>query len=169
MWSAEGHLRLGQPEAALPFEYRALELIKQVQQANRIYLARVGLELPAVDFSRRLSGEKRPRGLAADPLVAARDAREPLRDWWQALHGEAALPIDAMADWLQAPPEALADPLAALAELDALRRDPGCQPCRRRLADLLWPQLPQPAAGALPRADGGASGARYLEALEATP
>jgi hypothetical protein len=169
MWSAEGHLRLGQPEAALPFEYRALELIKQVQQANRIYLARVGLELPAVDFSRRLSGEKRPRGLAADPLVAARDERSPLRGWWLALHGEGELPIKPMSDWLQATPDALADPLAALAELDALRRDSGCQPCRRRLADLLWPQLPQPAAGALPRPDGGAVGTRYLEALEATP
>src|SRR5690606_1994022 len=54
MWDAEGFLRLGEPASALPHEYRALELIKEVQRADRIYLARVGLELPPIDESRRL-------------------------------------------------------------------------------------------------------------------
>lgn len=44
MWDAELRLRQGQPSEALPFENRALGYIKQVQQASRIYLARVGLE-----------------------------------------------------------------------------------------------------------------------------
>src|SRR5690606_1783497 len=39
MWQAELYLRSAQPKAALPYEYRALELIKQVQQGSRIYLA----------------------------------------------------------------------------------------------------------------------------------
>ncbi len=42
MWSSEGELRQGRPEQALPFAYKALAFIKQVQQAERIYLARVG-------------------------------------------------------------------------------------------------------------------------------
>lgn len=169
MWAAEGQLRLGRPAAALPFEYRALELIKQVQQANRIYLARVGLELPAVDFSRRLSGERRPRGLVADPLRSSHDEHEPLRGWWLALQGDGEVPLAAIGAWLRGAPDALADPLAALTELDALGRRPDCQPCRQRLAALLWPRLPQPAAGALPRADGGAAGAAYLDALQVRP
>jgi hypothetical protein len=37
MWSAEGELRQGRPEQALPFAYKALGFIKQVQQAERIY------------------------------------------------------------------------------------------------------------------------------------
>jgi hypothetical protein len=40
MWQAELNLRQGKPDAALPFEHRALDLIKQVQQSTRIYLAR---------------------------------------------------------------------------------------------------------------------------------
>lgn len=38
MWEAELNLRSGQPEKALPFELKALDFIKRVQQASRIYL-----------------------------------------------------------------------------------------------------------------------------------
>ncbi|MCK7594212.1 DUF4175 domain-containing protein [Pseudomarimonas salicorniae] len=169
MWQAEGRLRLGQPEAALPFEYRALELIKQVQQANRIYLARVGLELPPVDFSRRLSGEDRPRALPRDRLLVARESGPPLAEWWQALADGGEPPLDLMAAWIGSGPQALDDPLAALAELDALRRDPACAECRARLQRLLWPALAQPAAAPAARDLGGAAGARYLDGLEQTP
>ncbi|MBD8525365.1 hypothetical protein [Pseudomarimonas arenosa] len=166
MWQAEGQLRLGKPEVALPFEYRALDLIKQVQQANRIYLARVGLELPAVDFSRRLSGEDRPRSLAQDRMLAARNTPAPLADWWQALQSSDHLPLDALADWLSNAPGSLPDPLGAMAELDALRRDPACLACRQRLQQQLWPALPMPAAAPKRRSDGGAAGSAYLSQLE---
>ncbi len=58
MWEAEGHLRTGQPEAALPAENRALELLKALQQADRIYVKRVGNEsAPLKIDERRLRGE----------------------------------------------------------------------------------------------------------------
>ncbi len=58
MWQSELNLRQGAPQAALPFAYKALGLIKQVQQATRIFLARVGPDLPVVDETRRLTGKR---------------------------------------------------------------------------------------------------------------
>ncbi|GAE58256.1 hypothetical protein XPN_0162, partial [Xanthomonas arboricola pv. pruni MAFF 301427] len=58
MWQSEGELRQGHPERALPFANKALGFIKQVQQAERIYLARVGTQLPPIDPGRRLSGDR---------------------------------------------------------------------------------------------------------------
>lgn len=57
MWVAERLLRTYQPEKALPAEYRALEYLKQVQQASRAYVQRVGFEPPPIDEAAlRLSG-----------------------------------------------------------------------------------------------------------------
>ncbi|MEJ7662792.1 MAG: hypothetical protein WKG07_38620 [Hymenobacter sp.] len=42
MWAAELRLRTGQPAAARPFEYRALRLLKQVQQQTRAYVKKAG-------------------------------------------------------------------------------------------------------------------------------
>ncbi len=57
MWQAERLLRTYQPEKALPAEYRALEYLKQVQQASRAYVLRVGFEPPPIDEAKlRLSG-----------------------------------------------------------------------------------------------------------------
>src|SRR5690606_29209044 len=44
MWQSELHLRQAAPGDALPYAHRALALIKQVQQAERIYLQRVGTQ-----------------------------------------------------------------------------------------------------------------------------
>jgi len=57
MWEAELRLRLIQPSDALPSEYKALEFIKKAQQAERIYLQRVGFEPPPLKEERRLSAE----------------------------------------------------------------------------------------------------------------
>ena len=58
MWDAELHLRMGRPEKALPYEYRALKLIKQIQQASRIYVERVGFDPPVIKVAeKRLSGD----------------------------------------------------------------------------------------------------------------
>ncbi len=46
MWEAELKLRLHQPEDALPFEYKALKLIKEIQQQSRVYVDKVGFEPP---------------------------------------------------------------------------------------------------------------------------
>ncbi len=58
MWDAEGRLRVINPEGALPFENRALVLLKELQQASRIYVQKVGFEAPPLEpAERRLTGE----------------------------------------------------------------------------------------------------------------
>ncbi len=58
MWDAELHLRMGRPRQALPYEYRALQLIKEIQQASRIYVQRIGFEPPNIPVAeKRLTGE----------------------------------------------------------------------------------------------------------------
>ncbi len=87
MWDAEGELRVHRPEEALPFEYQALELLKDLQQRSRIYVQKVGFETPPLEPQRvRLTGDldgidNRSRvvdspeadalGRAAEKLVAA--------------------------------------------------------------------------------------------------
>ncbi len=86
MWDAELHLRLGRPRQALPFEYRALKLIKEIQQASRIYVERVGFEPPAINVAeKRLTGELedivspwRRRDTPAEPPFPAVAAAAPL-------------------------------------------------------------------------------------------
>ncbi len=87
MWQSELHLRMGDPIAALPYQYRALDLIKQIQQASRIYLARVGLELPPIMFSRRLSGDRSTAVRPGDPLRAAERGDAALVGLYGALAG----------------------------------------------------------------------------------
>jgi hypothetical protein len=88
MWQAELRLRTFDPAGALPFEYRALELLKEVQQSARVYVRRVGFEPPPLEPDRkRLTGDLskigRPtvsRDLAErDSLPAIRDALAILR------------------------------------------------------------------------------------------
>ncbi len=167
MWSSEGELRQGQPERALPHAYRALEHIKQVQNATRIYLARVGLELPPVDEARRLTGKREGIASRRDGLVPAEPAQAPALALWQALGDPSARPdLSAFDAWLQsrAQDESTLDVVEALA---LYRADPACADCRERLRARLWPLLPPavPAAGA--RAAADEAGRAYLRALEA--
>jgi hypothetical protein len=58
MWEAELRLRTLRPQEALPFEYKALELIKSIQQKSRVYVERVGFEPPPLKpAEKRLTGE----------------------------------------------------------------------------------------------------------------
>lgn len=58
MWDAEGRLRIHAPEQALPFEYRALVLLKRVQQRSRVFVQRVGFEPPPLEpDKKRLTGD----------------------------------------------------------------------------------------------------------------
>ncbi|PSR55861.1 hypothetical protein AHMF7605_21335 [Adhaeribacter arboris] len=58
MWEAELRLRLSQPEAALPFEYKALRLLKEVQQKSRAYVRKMGFDAPPLkEAEKRLTGE----------------------------------------------------------------------------------------------------------------
>lgn len=168
MWQAELNLRQGKPDAALPFEHRALDLIKQVQQSTRIYLARVGLELPVPDEKRRLSGDRKDLGDRVGTLVASEDASAPLEHLWRTLGNGGAPDWNAAAQALRARDASAPDVLDVLAALDKAQRDPACVECRTRLRDKLWPLLPTPAAHVEPRTKPDAAGAAYLDAVQST-
>lgn len=57
MWSAELRLRTYKPEDALPFEYKALRLLKDLQQKSRVYVAKTAFKAPQIKAEKRLSGE----------------------------------------------------------------------------------------------------------------
>lgn len=170
MWSAEGELRQGRPEQALPSAYKALAFIKQVQQAERIYLARVGPELPPIDESRRLSGDR--AGLASRDLpLAARTPPDPaVVEAWQRLGDEDGTPdLDMLATWQQRNNAFLPDALDLAAAIEQLRIEPGCTDCRQRLRAQLWRALQRPLPQVMRRRAADAMGQRYLDALQAQP
>ncbi len=57
MWDAELHLRLYDPEKSLPYQYRALKLLKEISQDSRIYVHRTGFEPPPIKEEKRLTGD----------------------------------------------------------------------------------------------------------------
>ncbi|MCF7751131.1 hypothetical protein KQ945_10270 [Bacillus subtilis subsp. subtilis] len=167
MWSSEGELRQGRPEAALPYANKALAFIKQVQQAERIYLARVGPELPPIDESRRLSGDR--TDLASRTLsieaVAAPDPAIVVA--WQQLADPGSSPdLDAIAQWLQRNEARLPDPLSLAAAIEELRVAPACGNCRATLRARLWRALSRPSPQVSRRTPPDRMGQAYLDALE---
>jgi len=165
MWQAELHLRQADPGLALPYEYKALSLIKQVQQAERIYLARAGVQLPQVDLSRRLSGDR--AGLTdRDSGSVARTAEPtPVVGFYQALTDDRSPDWGALNAWVHAHEKVLPDALGLESTADRLQRDPACGICRTQLAAMLWTQLPPPAPAIQPRAAPDRAGEAYLDAL----
>lgn len=57
MWDAELHLRLYDPEKSLPYQYRALKLLKEISQDSRVYVHRTGFEPPPLKEEKRLTGD----------------------------------------------------------------------------------------------------------------
>lgn len=58
MWQSELYLRLFEPEKALPYQEKALEYLKTVQQKSRVYVKRTGYDPPPIkEEEKRLSGE----------------------------------------------------------------------------------------------------------------
>lgn len=165
MWDAERQLRTAQPAAALPHENRALEAIKQVQQSTRIYLARVGQDLPQVDMTRRLTGERAGLVDPPSPTAAAATPATVPASAWQALERGQAPDVDALQAWLREHAAEAPDALALIREAERLRRDPSCAECRAALGAQLWPLLPPPPTALQPRTVPDAQGVRYLQAL----
>jgi len=172
MWQSELHLRQGDPKQALPFAYRALDFIKQVQQAERIYLAKVGTELPPIDMSRRLTGKREGLARRALPPLPSADADAAPAALWRALgatSAEGSQDLDAsmqsLQRWLRDNGARVPDPLAISAAIDAVQRDPQCRPCRQSLRALLWSAMARPPAAVQRRAQADAGGQRYLQAL----
>ncbi|MEG2802689.1 hypothetical protein [Stenotrophomonas sp.] len=170
MWSSEGELRQGRPEAALPYANKALAFIKQVQQAERIYLARVGPELPPIDENRRMGGDRTDLGsrtLALAPLPAPDPAIVAV--WQQLGTGGDTPDLDALGTWLDRHQARLADPLSLAATVEALRMDPTCSDCRQALRAQLWRALQRPLPQVTRRAAPDRMGQAYLDALEGRP
>ncbi|MES2418437.1 MAG: hypothetical protein V4541_09630 [Bacteroidota bacterium] len=57
MWNAELRLRTYKPQDALPFEYKALRLLKDLQQKSRAYVAKTTLKTTRLKADKRLTGD----------------------------------------------------------------------------------------------------------------
>jgi hypothetical protein len=165
MWEAEVNLRTGKPEAALPFENKALDYIKRVQQATRIYLPRIGSQQPPIDMARRLTGKREGivgGGAQLTPFTLP-DAVPATA--WRALAQTGAIDLAGLENWVRSNSARVHDPLAVLAAIDALRAEPGSRVLRETLRGTLWTVLTRPPAQVRRRGDGGALGRRYAEGL----
>lgn len=57
MWNAELRLRTFKPAEALPFAYKALRLLKDLQQKSRVYVGKTNIKTPPLQKEKRLSGD----------------------------------------------------------------------------------------------------------------
>jgi hypothetical protein len=132
MWDAEKALRAIAPQSALPPEHKALDAIKELQQAERIYLHKTSSEIPAIKEDKRLSGDmagaasyKREQSGAKDPVPA------PLAELVRALATDGPLPAlwtRSAHDWVR---ERIADDEHRLAAQRAIQDvADGCLACR---------------------------------------
>lgn len=175
MWQAELYLRSGKPKQALPYEYRALAFIKQVQQSDRIYLAKVGVELPPIDETRRLGGDRSGLKDRNDFLQAANTVDAALVEFWQSLdrlefasanNAKSKPDFTALRNWIRENPSRSPDALGLLAALDTLEKQPSCKTCLADMKTQLWPILPKPAARPQQRITNDKNGPQYLDALK---
>ncbi|SEA19882.1 hypothetical protein [Microbulbifer marinus] len=154
MWSSWRELSVIEPRASLPYQHTALRYIKEVQQASRIYLQRVGFEPPPLDQNRRLSGELDDVAPPAVTAAASSGERVEILTLLAQVRGSEALSEDIAAElqqWpsLQTQPQ-LQMELAKSLRLYRQQRD--CNECRQQLAALLYRLLPEPQAQpSLPR------------------
>ncbi|WP_324673315.1 DUF4175 family protein [Hymenobacter sp. GOD-10R] len=162
MWEAELRLRTARPAEALPYEYRALRLLKQVQQQTRAYVRKLGYDPPVIpEATLRLTGDlagaaapKSQQQLAATPTQPA--VREALRvlgtiRQQQSVPAADALLLDrAGATLAQAAVQKPGAYLQALSQLRQLaadvraRRQP-CSTCLPSVERALTALLPTPA------------------------
>nr|WP_315222164.1 DUF4175 family protein [uncultured Duganella sp.] len=135
MWDAEKSLRAIAPKPALPPEYKALEAIKELQAAERVYLHRTAFVPPALKEDKRMSGDivgamsyERAQGAASDSVPA--EVRELVRS----LAAEGALP----ALWSKLARDTIAARIADQEQKLSAQRAvqdvmDGCVPCRAEL------------------------------------
>jgi len=135
MWDAEKSLRAIEPKPALPPEYKALDAIKELQQAERVYLHRTAFVPPAMKEEKRLTGDvvgalsyKREQAAAGDTVPAD------LRELIQALSHETPLP----ALWSKTAREAIGTRIGDQEQKLSAQRavqdvQDGCLPCRAEL------------------------------------
>ena len=135
MWDAEKSLRAITPKTALAPEHKALAAIKELQQADRIYLHKTAFVAPPIKEEIRMTGDvvgaasyARAQG-GLDEEIPAR-----LRELVTTLSGEAALPAlwtRTAHDWVR---ERLKDDEQRLAAQRAIQDvADGCLRCRPAL------------------------------------
>ena len=185
MWDAEGALATGAPRAALPHELRALDLLKQVQQADRVYVRRTAGEGAPLDPARRLTGElDEVRPLAArEPPPPPRPVVEAALAMLAALEESGGAKARARAVALPAGAIATLAPalaararggsaaaLAALPALDALAGDTEPSAAARTALERgLWELVPPPQAPVRGAAPSGSLWDRYRKSLGEMP
>ena len=142
MWSAWRDLSVVEPAASLPAQHTALRYIKEVQQASRIYLQRVGFEPPALDESRRHSGEiadtKVPQ-VSGEQVSIERDL---LRRLLEHLRDGEPIEQEAESALFQLPVLDTDSRLELAKQLRRYQQQPACIDCRNKLAALLYQLLP---------------------------
>jgi hypothetical protein len=57
MWDAELYLRLYEPNKSLPYQYKALNLLKEISNDSRIYVHRMGFDPPPLKEEKRLTAD----------------------------------------------------------------------------------------------------------------
>ncbi|OON59957.1 hypothetical protein B0920_22050 [Massilia sp. KIM] len=132
MWDAEKSLRAIEPKTALPPEHKALEAIKELQQAERVYLHKTAFTPPPIKEEKRMTGDMAGtasyRRVQADPDKPVPDE---VRALVKALSGEAPLPAlwtRTAHDWVR---ERLKDDEQRLAAQRAIQDvADGCAACR---------------------------------------
>ncbi|MCC3152311.1 DUF4175 domain-containing protein [Hymenobacter sp. BT770] len=171
MWAAELRLRTGQLAAALPYEYRALRLLKQVQQQTRAFVKKAGFVLqPLPEATLRLTGDLAGAAVPQHQQQLPAPATQPevrAALLWLAQHSSAASTNPADARVLEQAGAvlsgaALQRPGVYLPALRALRQlvadvragRPACAECRppveRALTDMLAAPPPVPLAAPAP-------------------
>ena len=171
MWAAELRLRTGQLAAARPYEYRALRLLKEVQQQTRAFVKKAGFSPPPMpEATLRLTGElagaAAPHRQRTLPAPATQPTVRAALRWLAAAdHGLPARPADAalldqagtvLAGAALVRPGAYLPALRALRELGAdvragrPTRAAARQPVARALTELLAAPAPTPAAPPAP-------------------
>ncbi|GAA4002926.1 DUF4175 family protein [Hymenobacter fastidiosus] len=182
MWEAELRLRTTRPAEALPYEYRALRLLKQVQQQTRAYVKKSGFDSPVIpEATVRLTGEldgaaapRRQQQVAAPPsqptVHAALELLEAVGRGQTVVPGKAVVLERAGQNLAQAALRSPGRYLAAMRDLRQLTTEirtgrPPCRSCAAAvvpaLTDLLPPPPPQPARPASP----DRLGRRYFQEL----
>lgn len=178
MWSAERHLRTYDPRTALPYEYRALEYLKQVQQAARVYVKRVGFEPPPLEPDRkRLTGKqdaiRDARRISAQEAEVVLPAVRVLLAGMETVGDRDAVP-PALRPAVRAAGEELArraleapgTQLDALADLRRwLDADATCGDCAARVRRHLYAMLPPPPASPEVRRPATAAARRWADRL----
>jgi hypothetical protein len=185
MWEAELRLRTYRPREALPYEYKALKLLKEVQQSSRAYVAKTGFEPPPLKpQEKRLTGEldkvgqpRHRREYEPDRSFPAVQEAGPVLSKLQSGSSLSGTDVGRLEKaGIELGAEAIRQPGRYLPALRALRQLIGeakvqkkevCTSCLAAVQAAFWSMLPPAASTPQPLIrSGNKLGEMYLEALE---